>query len=189
MNAEWYCRIMSDEWGPMSADELIAVARWGRLTRDDVVRKGPDGEWVRAENVEGLFEPIISESAAAPKRVARAPHQPTPARRSMHDAPASQYWVCTGKSVEGPFFSADLRKLAEQGRLKPDHLVSRDRMYWVCAARVKGLVFGGAGSRETTVFDQVAEVRAKEVRPTTTRERRIQSRYRAIELTKSVACG
>ena len=55
MATEWYCKIMGDEWGPMSSQELMAVAQRGRLTRNDTVRRGADGTWVRAEVVKGLF--------------------------------------------------------------------------------------------------------------------------------------
>jgi hypothetical protein len=55
MSAGWYYRIMGEEYGPVSAQQLMATARFGRLTRDDVVRQGIDGDWNRAEMVNGLF--------------------------------------------------------------------------------------------------------------------------------------
>jgi len=68
MATEWFCRVMGEEWGPMSARELVAVARFGRLTRDDVVRRGATGTWVRAEIVEGLFNEPAQASTIAPLR-------------------------------------------------------------------------------------------------------------------------
>ncbi len=56
MATEWFCKIMGDEQGPMTAAELHTLARAGRLTIDDLVRKHADGSWVRAENVIGLFD-------------------------------------------------------------------------------------------------------------------------------------
>jgi hypothetical protein len=47
---------MGEELGPMSQQQLLAMARSGQFTRDDLVRKGADGDWVRGEVVKGLFD-------------------------------------------------------------------------------------------------------------------------------------
>jgi GYF domain 2 len=69
MATEWFCKIMGDEQGPLSAGQLQALARSGRLTIDDVVRKHADGTWVRAENVIGLFDrpslPVVVKESIA----------------------------------------------------------------------------------------------------------------------------
>ena len=71
MATEWFCKIMGEEWGPMSAQELIAVARRGRLTRDDNVKRGDQGTWVRAEVVRGLFNsPPIAATVTSDRLVA-----------------------------------------------------------------------------------------------------------------------
>ncbi len=56
MATQWFCKIMGDEQGPLTAGELQAIAHSGRLSIDDLVRKHADGTWVRAENVVGLFD-------------------------------------------------------------------------------------------------------------------------------------
>ncbi len=144
MAAEWYCRIMGDEWGPMSSMELIAVARWGRLSRDDTVRKGTDGNWVRAELVRGLFNsPPVAQTVSSDRLVAAA-RAAAPARRSVRKRVPTRYWVMAGRKLAGPFSSRELRRMAEQGSLKPADRISKDRSHWTPAAEVKGLVFGGA---------------------------------------------
>jgi hypothetical protein len=69
MATQWYCKIMGVEEGPMSARQLQAIARCGRLAIDDLVRKHSAGVWVRAENVIGLFDRptlpvVVTESIA-----------------------------------------------------------------------------------------------------------------------------
>ena len=153
MATEWFCRIMGEEWGPMSARELVAVARRGRLTRDDVVRRGATGTWVRAEIVDGLCNTPAPASTVTSHRVAIAGRLATPAKRSVGKIRATQYWVHDGQRTAGPFTSQKLRQLAAAGRLKPSDLVRSDRSPWVRAARVNGLEFGDASPQTPTVVN------------------------------------
>ncbi|MEX2091137.1 MAG: GYF domain-containing protein [Pirellulales bacterium] len=172
MATEWFCRIMGDEWGPMSAQELVAVARYGRLTRDDVVRRGATGTWVRAEIVEGLMNTPAPAPTVTSRRVAIARQQATPAKRSVakarpakhqpptHAAPthaaADQYWIHNGKKKAGPFSGQKLRQLAAAGALRRDDLVRSNRSGWVRATRVKGLEFGDLSPLTQTVVSRPA---------------------------------
>ncbi len=154
MATEWYCRIMGDEWGPMSAEELMAVARWGNLSRDDVVRAGSGETWVRAELVEGLFDSPPPAATIMPGRSASAAQRPAPAKRSVRSIAPTQYWIKTGpvrKSAAGPFSARIVRKFAEQGVLKPFHLVSDDRRNWVRAGQISGVAFGEATAKTEKV--------------------------------------
>jgi GYF domain 2 len=69
MATQWFCKIMGDEQGPMTAVELHQLARSGGLAIDDLVRKHADGIWVRAENVIGLFDrpslPVVVKESIA----------------------------------------------------------------------------------------------------------------------------
>jgi hypothetical protein len=56
MSAKWFCKIMGDEQGPLTAAQLQEIARSGRLGIDDLVRNDSQSIWVRAENVAGLFD-------------------------------------------------------------------------------------------------------------------------------------
>jgi hypothetical protein len=138
MSSEWFCRIMGDEWGPMSEDELVAVARRGRLTRNDMVREGKTGTWVRGEVVQGLFEhKVPASTGAAPRSLTGS--KGLPARRSVRQNCARKYWVQVGENTAGPFTGSQLKQLASLGKLKPYYLISGDHIHWVRASQVKGL--------------------------------------------------
>jgi hypothetical protein len=144
MATEWFCRIMGDEWGPMSAMELLAVARRGRLSRDDLVRRGDSDTWVRAELVRGLFNgPPVATTVTSDRLVAEV-KAPSPAKRSVRQLVPNHYWVKGDGMVSGPFTSRALRGMAERGTLKPSHWISKDRVRWGRAASVRGLTFGAA---------------------------------------------
>jgi hypothetical protein len=60
--AEFFCREGNAEFGPLSADDLRALAASGQLTAAGEVRKGRQGNWLPATNVQGLF-PAAAETA------------------------------------------------------------------------------------------------------------------------------
>ena len=163
MSLEWYCKIMGEEWGPMSAEELVDVARRGRLTRNDTVRRGADGNWVRAERVLGLFDSQVNSATASlasakasanssgVNDVPAAARQPMPAKRSVLNIPTPKFWVRSGNQVGGPLSGPQIRQLAAVGKLKPNFLLSNDGSRWVRAAQVKGLTFGGATPQVATM--------------------------------------
>lgn len=150
MATEWFCRIMGEVWGPMSAQELIAVARRGRLTRDDNVKRGSDGTWVRAEVVRGLFNSPPIAATVTSDRLVAAVQQAVPAKRSVTQTiDPMRYWIkirTLGANAAGPFSADRIRQFAEQGVLKPFHLVSNDRRHWYRAVGARGLVFGRAAA-------------------------------------------
>jgi hypothetical protein len=138
MAEQWFCRIMGEQWGPMSALELYAVARRGRLTRDDVVRNGFNGDWVRAETVNGLFDgtPISTKTRIANPMLDR--RRPRPGSRSI-SAARVRYWLRHGAEMAGPFSSRQILRLAAMGRLRPEYLLSKDRNQWLRVADIKSL--------------------------------------------------
>jgi hypothetical protein len=144
MATEWFCRIMGAEWGPMSAMELVAVARRGRLSRDDLVRRGDHDTWVRAELVRGLFNGPPVATTVTSDRLAVDARQASPAKRSMRQRAGAQYWIKADARIAGPFTSQTVREMAERGTLKPSHSISKDRVRWGKAALVEGLSFGNA---------------------------------------------
>jgi hypothetical protein len=140
MSSEWFCKIMGEECGPMSSQELMAVAHGGRLTRDDLVRKNNKGTWVRAELVKGLFNNVPPAATATSDGVAVGSRAPLPAKRTVRDIPIRQYWVMVGNETAGPFSGAKLRKLAAKGKLKSHYLVSSDRKRWVPASQLERML-------------------------------------------------
>jgi hypothetical protein len=65
MASDWFCRIADTEIGPLSAQQLKAMAVKGRLTPEDEIRRGTDGEWNPAGAVTGLFPQADSSAAWA----------------------------------------------------------------------------------------------------------------------------
>jgi hypothetical protein len=138
MTEQWFCRIMGEQWGPMSALELYAVARRGRLTRDDVVRKGFNGDWVRAETVDGLFDGTAASTLPKTANPVLDRRRPRPGSRSITSA-RTRYWLRHGAEMAGPFSSRQILRLAATGRLRPEYLLSNDRNQWLRVADIKSL--------------------------------------------------
>jgi hypothetical protein len=138
MAEQWFCRIMGEQWGPMSSPELYAVARRGRLTRDDVVRNGFNGDWVRAETVDGLFDGNPTSTTPGIVNPVLDRRRPRPGSRSISSA-RTRYWLRHGAEVAGPFSGRQILRLAATGRLRPEYLLSNDRNRWLRVADIKSL--------------------------------------------------
>jgi hypothetical protein len=54
---EWFCEIAGREIGPLSAQQLRAMAGKGQILPSDCVRRGAQGAWVLARQVKGLLPP------------------------------------------------------------------------------------------------------------------------------------
>jgi hypothetical protein len=65
MANEWFCKLAGTEIGPLSPQQLKAMAVKGRLTPDDEVRRGTNGKWSPASAVTGLFPKADSSAAWA----------------------------------------------------------------------------------------------------------------------------
>lgn len=55
MTTHWYYQMMGAEFGPHTAAEMLELVRKHRLSPEDLVRKGEQGEWVAAYRIPGLF--------------------------------------------------------------------------------------------------------------------------------------
>ena len=55
MAGEWFCEIAGERLGPLSGQQLRALVDDGRLTSGNRVAESPDGPWVPAGCVNGLF--------------------------------------------------------------------------------------------------------------------------------------
>ena len=61
MASEWFYQVMGDEVGPISIAELRDLAKRGVISSDTLVKEAPDGGWILAERMQGLFpEPNVS---------------------------------------------------------------------------------------------------------------------------------
>lgn len=156
MAAEWYCRIMGEERGPMPAQDLVAFARSGPLTPNDFVKRGEHGNWVRAELVRGLFNLPHTAPTVSSGELVVAIERKAPTTHSVRSRAPKQYWIKIrefGTKAAGPFSAAQVREFAQLGALKPPHLVSTNRRQWSRAGRVRGLVFGGAAADAEALSD------------------------------------
>lgn len=78
MTDEWFCEIAGREIGPLSAQQLRAMAVKGQVVPGDRVRQG-QSPWVAAEQVRGLFPPPSQPPAATvPKQNHLPTAQPAP---------------------------------------------------------------------------------------------------------------
>ncbi|MCR4414953.1 MAG: DUF4339 domain-containing protein, partial [Thermoguttaceae bacterium] len=85
MSDAWYCKIAGEERGPLSAQDLKALAADGQLSPEDLVRHGVHAAWVTAGRVRGLF-PSTGSSASRPTGTA----QETPSARAATARPVAK---------------------------------------------------------------------------------------------------
>lgn len=52
---QWFCQHKGRIIGPLTSEELREGVAKGHVTPDTLVRKGPNGEWVNARTIGGLF--------------------------------------------------------------------------------------------------------------------------------------
>lgn len=152
MATQWYCRLMGTEMGPFSSKQLLEMARSHKITPDDAVKKGADGNWVDAHRVKGLFEDLSASTiitASLPPDVQRELDK----RRAQAEAeaeakaaaakPAAVTWhYISDESKVGPLTFNELIYHGKQGKLKPHNRVwSSKSPKWKQAKDVAGLEF------------------------------------------------
>jgi hypothetical protein len=54
MKQEWFIRVMGDELGPYSFDELEEMTQRGAVAGDTLIRKGDGGPWITASEIDAL---------------------------------------------------------------------------------------------------------------------------------------
>ncbi|TWT38147.1 hypothetical protein KOR34_31150 [Posidoniimonas corsicana] len=153
MATEWYCRLMGTEMGPFTSKQLLEMARSHQITPDDSVRKGPDGAWVGADRVKGLFEDLSASTiimASLPPDVKaaldRKQQEQEEAKQKAAAAakPRPVHWHYIGEQGKvGPLTFEELTVHGRQGRLQPHCRVWSSKSPKWCEARdVEGLEFG-----------------------------------------------
>ncbi|MGH9817158.1 MAG: DUF6232 family protein, partial [Candidatus Acidiferrales bacterium] len=55
MKSEWFMKLMGDELGPYTLDELGELAQKGTVSADTLIRKGVGGPWCLATDIPDLF--------------------------------------------------------------------------------------------------------------------------------------
>jgi SPP1 gp7 family putative phage head morphogenesis protein len=67
--SQWFYEIAGKQGGPVTSAELLALAQRGMIVHDTPVQKGPDGKWVSAKRVRGLFPDANATSLSTPTAV------------------------------------------------------------------------------------------------------------------------
>jgi hypothetical protein len=124
MTGEWYCQIAGREIGPLSSQQLKAMAVKGQILPNDCVRQGPYGVWVPAAQVKGLLppaEPLPAKPAASPPPISNDPPVARPFPQPpespvviLTDAPAA---VLDAKSPSGVPILPSARRRRQQEKM------------------------------------------------------------------------
>jgi hypothetical protein len=73
MSHHWFCKVSGKQVGPLSSQQLKAMAAQGKLHPDDFIRQGEEGQWVAASRVKGLFPSQGAAKTTPAERPAEAP--------------------------------------------------------------------------------------------------------------------
>ncbi len=81
MAAEWFVIVKDEIRGPYSADQMRAAAKSGIVKASTNVRKGSEGDWFRADQIQGLLPtpgspPNQSQQQAPARPEAALPSEP-----------------------------------------------------------------------------------------------------------------
>jgi hypothetical protein len=93
MSQQWMYRAFQQEFGPLSFENLIELAKIGTITADDEVRMGLDGKWRRAGSIGRLVAvlpfaaPIKPASTDKPKSTSSIPAAEAPRPVKPKSAP------------------------------------------------------------------------------------------------------
>lgn len=71
--SEWFVRRGDTEHGPFSPKQIRAMAKKGKITSDNFVRRGRSTNWVKASSIKGLFRPADEQTGHV-----ATPTEPTP---------------------------------------------------------------------------------------------------------------
>lgn len=79
--ADWFVLVRDEVRGPFTSDQMREAARKGLVKPSTSVRRGSEGDWFRAEQVQGLIPhapPQLDPPAAAESQPIQPPPAPVP---------------------------------------------------------------------------------------------------------------
>jgi uncharacterized tellurite resistance protein B-like protein len=118
MGKAWYCQINGREYGPFESARLRALASKKKILPEHLIRQSPSEVWVPATRVIGLF----------------------PTANAVPAITARLWRIKTASRQVNGVTDGQLKQLARNGQLKPDHaLCIEGKEQWFKAATVKGL--------------------------------------------------
>lgn len=121
MGEQWYCKIVGQEVGPVTSEDLVAMLASGQIDTDDPVRAGTAGAWRPVKEVLGG---AFRSAGGVVTAVA-----------------AESQWYCRMLGDEfGPYTFRELKKLAAESQLSPKDDVREGRDgTWQRASEVRAL--------------------------------------------------
>lgn len=133
---EWFCRMLGQELGPMTFDELQSMVNASSLHADDEVRHGADGNWERADRTRGLkftrFTAVVP-SGSHDRTSTYAPFGADAKRREW-------YYEMLGQEM-GPISFIELSKAIADGSLQLEDKARKGKAgAWSLVIDVPGLV-------------------------------------------------
>jgi putative ABC transport system ATP-binding protein len=141
----WYYQKRGQEMGPVSLDELHALAGGGDLRPSDMVWMEGTSKWLPAENVPGLFadkdggtQPMLRIGGRAPSTQMALPA--VGGGLYLEERPGQWYYAQSRPQRIGPFSDEHMQQLAASGALKPTDMVWLEGTpRWAPAGTVPGL--------------------------------------------------
>ncbi len=180
-NIQWFCQILNQELGPMSADDLMQLLLDGELAPNDNVKSSAEPEWIPARTVvflsssandldvldseEEESESTVDASADAvvEEQVAEISSEPTatkePPKPPILKVRSRQKWFCKlGGMGYGPIEAHKIKLWAEQARIESTDLVKLGRKgEWFEAWQIEALQFKKPAETETETTDASEE--------------------------------
>lgn len=132
MGEQWYCKVVGQEIGPVTSEDLVSMLASGQIDAEDPVRPGTSGDW----------RPV-REVLAAAFRSATAP-----AASESTDGEASWYCRMLGDEF-GPYTFRELKNLATEGQLSPKDEIREGRTGAWKFASTEGRLFKRRKKRRT----------------------------------------
>ena len=132
---EWYCRVLGQELGPMTFDELQHMAQSGSLHKDDAVRHGAAEPWTPADRTRGLLFPRKSKAFSVT-------HDRTSTLVPFGDAAKKREWYyeILGQQM-GPISFREMSRAVGNGTLTLEDRARRGKKGgWTLVRDVPGLV-------------------------------------------------
>lgn len=128
----WYYKLLGQEMGPATTEEILEQIQSGSLHHDDLIKDGPRGNWLALEK-------------AAPFAAAVAAMRPQPE------------WYCRVLGQElGPMLFDELEGMARSGALNADDEVRHGAEDWMRADRTRGLKFSKSVAVASASHDRSA---------------------------------
>lgn len=128
----WYYKLLGQEIGPATSDEVLEQIRCGSLHYDDLVKDGPKGSWIPLEKA----KPFASAAASM--------------------KPQAE-WYCRVLGQElGPMTFDELEEMVTAGSLHADDEVRHGDDDWMRADRTRGLKFSKTATLNMVAHDRSA---------------------------------